>query len=144
MATKGNTLIGRFLLTLIALLVAGCASSSIVVGTKRPAIQPSQVKIYLHPPKKYEEIALVEASSKSSYSITDQGKMEVVIERMKEEAAKIGANGLLLESTGNMSTGAINTGTAYSANGTTTYGTGYSASVMHKTGNGLAIYVEEE
>src|SRR5581483_11364981 len=66
-----------------------CASSHVLVGTPRAPISPDQVKLYLHPPTKYEEIAVLEASSKSSWAVTDQGKTNKVIERLKAEAAKL-------------------------------------------------------
>jgi hypothetical protein len=82
-------------------LLIACASSSIIVGSVKPALLPEQVKIYIHPPKKYNEIALIETSSTGSWAFTSQGKMDVVIERLKEEAAKHGANGILFQGTVN-------------------------------------------
>ena len=78
-------------------LLVACASSSIIVGIVKPALLPEQVKIYMHPPKKYSEIAIIESSSDGSWSFTAQGKMDVVIQRLKEEAAKHGANGILFQ-----------------------------------------------
>jgi len=43
-----SVLVASFLVVL-----AGCATSHVMVGNARPAISPSQVKIYLHPPEKY-------------------------------------------------------------------------------------------
>jgi len=50
----------------VVILLTACASSSILVGKQRPPIDPSQVKVYLTPPAKFEEVALLDASSKSS------------------------------------------------------------------------------
>jgi hypothetical protein len=97
------------------------------------------VKLYLNPPQKYEQVALLESSSKASWAVSDQGKTDVVIQRLKEEAAKIGANGILLSGLGSQSAGSV--GTA-SLNGSTAFGV--SAGVFHKSGSGLAIYVTEE
>jgi hypothetical protein len=131
-----------------AIILSACAASSaIVVGNVRPAISPNQVKIYLHPPKKYQEIAVLESSSKQSWAVTSQGKMDIVIQRLKDEAAKIGANGILLQGTGNEYGGSVSTGAgAATASGNTAYGTGFgmSAGIFHKAGNGIAIFVEEE
>jgi hypothetical protein len=138
------------LATLLAttfVVIAGCASSAIVVGKVRPAISPDLVKVYLRPPKKYEEVAVIESSSKGSFSIGSQGKMDVVVRRLKEEAAKVGANGVLLQGTGSEAGGAVMVGSSTATvSGGTAYGTGFGTSVgvMHKAGNGLAIYVEEE
>lgn len=120
-------------------LLFGCASSAIVVGKVRPPIATTQVKLYLHPPAKFEEVALLESSSKASWAVSDQGKMNVVIERLKEEAAKIGANGVLLNATGDQSVGSVGTATL---SGNTAFGV--SAGIMHKAGSGMAIYVTQE
>jgi opacity protein-like surface antigen len=128
-----------FAVVVLAAVLAGCASSAVVVGQVRPAISPTQVKLYLNPPKKFEQVALLESSSKSSWAVSDQGKTDVVIQRLKEEAAKIGANGILLSGMGNQSAGSV--GTA-NLNGNTAFGV--SAGIFHKSGNGMAIYVTEE
>lgn len=124
---------------LLAGVLAGCASSSVIVGKVRPAIAPTQVKIYLNPPRKFEEIALLETSSRASWSITDQGKMDTVMERMKEEAAKIGANGVLLRGTGDQASASISTG-SFIGNAAL----GLTFGVTDKVGSGTAIYVEAE
>jgi hypothetical protein len=129
------------------LLLTGCASSAVLIGKARPAISPEQVKLYLRPPKKFEEIALLESSSRNSWAITSQGKMDTVIQRLKEEAAKLGANGILIQGTGSEYGGSVNTGVGTAtATGNTAYGTGFgtSVAVFHKAGSGVAIYVEEE
>jgi hypothetical protein len=130
-----------------AVILVACASSAVVVGKVRPAISPDQVKVYLRPPKKFEEVAALESSSKASWAITPQGKMDVVIQRLKEEAAKLGANGVLLQGTGNEYGGSVSTGTGTATvSGNTAYGTGFGTSVgiVHKAGAGIAIFVEED
>ena len=122
--------------------LSGCATSYVMVGQARPPISPDQVQIYLHPPaNKYVEIALLDTSSKGSFAITAQGKTNVVIERLKAEAAKLGANGILLEGVGDQAGGSVGTGYA-TASGNSAFGFGSSATVLHKKGGGLAIYVE--
>ena len=95
-------MIYRWAFLLVAVLsLAGCAASSaVVVGKVRSPIPAADVKLYLSPPKKYEQVAMLDASSKNSWAVTDQGKMDVVVQRLKEEAAKLGANGILVQSTG--------------------------------------------
>lgn len=132
------------LLTLaVALFLTGCASSSVIVGKVRPPITIAQVKIYLHPPKKYEEVAIIESSSEAGFAITSQGKTNVVIERLKEEAAKIGANGILLSDMGEKATASIGTASAKIRNNRSN-AYGISQSIFEKIGSGLAIFVEEE
>jgi len=127
-----------------AILLAGCASSHVLVGTARPPISPDQVKVYLHPPAKYEEIAIIDASSRGSPAFTDQQKMNKVINRLKQEAAAVGASGVLLSDVGDQAVGSVGTGFgSATANGNTAVGTGFgvSAGVFQKSGKGLAIYV---
>ncbi len=102
-------------------LVGGCATgSSIVVGEVKPSIEPSQVSLYLKPPEEYEIIGIVKASSNSG--LTEQGSVEYAIEELKSQAAKIGANGVLIESTGqNSSTYVGGQGTAETITGKAIY-----------------------
>ena len=133
-----------FIYSLVSFMIIGCsASSHIVVGQTRPAISPSMVKLYNKAPEKYDEIAIIDSSSKSSWAVTDQGKVDVAIERLKEEAASLGANGILIQLTGDMSTGSVGVGSA-TAYGNSAYGYGISSSVLHKVAKGLAIYVYKE
>ena len=121
----------------------GCASSHVMLGKARPPISPEQVNIYSHPPAHYEEIAILEASSKGSWAMSQQGKMNKAIERLKEEAAELGANGVLLQATGTEYGPSVYTGTT-TTTGSYAYGTGTSVPVMHKAASGVAIYVFEE
>ncbi|KAA0445766.1 MAG: hypothetical protein FXV80_02015 [Candidatus Thioglobus sp.] len=80
----------------------GCATgSSIVTGKIRPAISPSEVKLYLESPIKYETIGIVEASSEVEFS--SQAAQDRAIQELKVQAARIGANGVLIKNTGNQS-----------------------------------------
>ena len=124
-------------------LLAGCATSHVLVGEPRPPISPDKVKVYLSPPGvPFEEIALVEASSRGAWAVSDQGKTNAAIERLKEEAASLGANGILLRGTGSQSNVSVGTSTAtYSGN--SSYGTGVGVGVVHKTASAVAIYIQE-
>ena len=127
----------------IGFIIIGCsASSHIVVGQTRPATSPTTVRLYSKAPEKYDEIAIIDSSSKNSWAVTDQGKVDVAIERLKEEAASLGANGILIQLTGDISTGSVSTGSA-TGYGNSAYGYGISSSVLHKAAKGLAIYVYE-
>jgi ribulose kinase len=122
-------------------MLAGCAASShVLVGTVRTPISPDQVKIYLQPPPRYEEIATIDASSSGTPVFTDQRKMDRAIGRLKQEAAKLGANGILLEGTSDQQTGGIGLGTG-SASGNSAFGIGTSFGIVIKTATGIAIYV---
>jgi uncharacterized protein YbjQ (UPF0145 family) len=128
--------------------LAGCAAQShIIVGKVRPPISPDQVKIYLEPPKAFEKIAIIDASSQSSMAFTQQQKMDKAIARLKEEAAKVGANGVLLQGSGSQAVGSVGTGFgSATATGSSAYGTGVgvSGNVFVQAANGIAIYVTQE
>ena len=136
---------------LTILLVSGIAlsayaTSHVMMGQARPPISPDLVTVYFHPPQtKYDEIALIDTSSKGGFGFSAQGKTDVVIRRLKEEAAKLGANGVLLQGIGSESGGSISSGFGQaSVSGNHAYGTGIgiSGNVMNKAGSGIAIYVE--
>lgn len=76
-------------------------------------------------------------------SLRVQGKTNVVMDRLKAEAAKLGANGILLEGVGDQAGGSVGTGYA-TASGHSAFGFGSASTVYHKKGGGLAIYVEAD
>src|ERR1700722_581935 len=125
--------------------LSGCVSSHVIVGKVRPPISPDQVQLYLHPPAgKYEEVALLDSNSKHSFSFTAQGKTNAVIDRLRAEAAKLGANGILLNGVTDQAAGSVNTGfgsATASGHTATGFGIGTSGTVFVKSGSGLAIYV---
>ena len=87
-------------------LIACSASSHILVGEAREPINPSNVKVYLDYPKEYEKIALIDAGSnfvlkEPEILLTWQSKMDKAMERLKIEAAQLGANGILIVNTDN-------------------------------------------
>lgn len=131
------------LLTSFALLATACASSHVMLGEARPAISPDQVKLYLRAPAKYSEIALLDASSRGSFAVSQQGKTNKAIERLKEEAAELGANGILLTGAGDQYGGTVATATATGSYNYAT-GTGVGVPVMHRSASGIAIFVEQE
>lgn len=127
-------------------LLAGCAASShVLIGAARPPISPDQVKIYLHAPAKYEEVAIIDASNRGGEpAFTEQQRMNRVIDRLKNQAAKLGANGVLLEGVGDQYAGSVGTGVGTATTtGNSAYGTGFGVStgIFIKSGKGLAIYV---
>jgi hypothetical protein len=131
----------RTLAIVAVLAVAGCAGGShILTGKARPPTSPEAVKVYSAPPASFEEIAIIDASSKDSWAVTDQGRADVVLQRMKEAAAAVGANGLLLTGYGDGIGGSVGTATRVSP-GTSI---GYSAPASRKFGQGRAIYVIAE
>lgn len=129
---------------LVAGMLAACTSSHLLVGQARGSISPDQVQVYLQPPAQFEEIALVESSSRGSFAITAQARMDKVIERLKKEAALLGANGIVIQDVADQSSGSIGSGFATAtASGSTTHvvGTGISTTILSKGGSAIAIYV---
>ena len=60
------------------------------------------MKVYHDYPDNYEKIAIIEASSDIalkdlSIEFTDQKKTDKALERLKKEAASLGANGIVIE-----------------------------------------------
>jgi len=121
-------------LPLAMVVIAACASgSAIVTGSKRAPIASEQVRVYLEPPADFEVIGLVSASSDAGW--TEQGSVDYAIEELKKQAAKLGANGVVLVSTGDNVTTVISR---------SRYGSGsvYAIPVSAKTVQGRAIFVK--
>src|SRR5882724_12327346 len=133
------------LASVLAMGLAACAPSShILVGTARPPISPSDVKIYLQPPPSFEQIAILNASANSMFGTGGQGTVDKVIQRLKEQAAKLGANGIILEGMSDRQTGSLGGGSgssSYSGNSAVGVGVGGSLGIFKKTGQGRAIFV---
>jgi uncharacterized protein YbjQ (UPF0145 family) len=132
---------------LVLSLMSGCSTTShVLVGTARPPISPDSVRVYLQPPPKYETVATIDASSKNSLALTGQQNMDKAIGRMKEEAAKLGANGILLQGVQDQQSGAIGTGmgsSSYGGNSAVGVGVGGSFGIYNKVAHGTAIYVPQ-
>lgn len=94
------------LIAVIALGLSGCATGThIVTGTPHPKIKPEQVVIYQVAPAKYEIVGIVNASTPGMH----QHNMDDAVNQLKEQAAEIGANGIIL---GNVSPGSEAIGAA--------------------------------
>lgn len=127
-------------IVLAAALVAGCAGSSkVMLGQARAPIDPAQVQIYRTPPAGSQEIAQLE--SKSAVGFGTQGQTDAAVERLKREAAALGANGIVLIGVGsaagpaNMSVGAGSWGSSSFG------GVGIGIPTQQKKAAGVAIWV---
>ena len=129
----------------MAVLLVGCTPSThVLTGQARPPLSPDQVVIYSHPPAKYQEVAILDANSHSAFGTGGQKSVDTVISRLKVEAAKLGANGVILEGFSDQQTGSLGTGTgstSYSGNSAVGVGVGGSFGLYKKTGHGMAIFV---
>ena len=82
-----------FTLFLALGLLGGCSTGShIITGNVRTAISADAVKVYTDAPEKYEKIGFVTAS----YAGVGQRAMDLAMSELKNQAGKIGANGVLL------------------------------------------------
>jgi hypothetical protein len=87
------------LVSLLASSLAGCLSgSAIVTGSTRTPLDPGQVKVYAEAPAKYEVIGLVTATCDGDWTV--QGSQDWAVKELKNQAAKLGANGVVLEPMG--------------------------------------------
>lgn len=130
---------------LLALLLAACASSALVTGRPRPPIDPSQVRVYFNTPAvQFEEIALLETKS-GALTYGEQNKMNSVVTKLRKEAAKLGANGVLFRGTadgyggGGMSVGGG--GGRIGGHGYGGVGVGVDITPRQKFARGVAIYI---
>jgi len=130
---------------LSCLLLAACASSALVTGTPRAPIDPSQVRIYFQaPPGGYEEIALLESNS-GAFTYGEQNKMDSVVAKLRKEAAKLGANGVLFQGTADgYGSGGVSVGAGGGRVGGSSFsggGIGVNISPRQKYARGIAIHV---
>jgi hypothetical protein len=127
------------------ILVAGCAPAShVLVGAVRAPIPVEQVVIYSQPPANSQDVAILNASSNSVFSPGGQRVTDKVIQRLKVQAAQLGANGVVLQGFSDAVTGSLGTGVgsdSYSRHSAVGVGAGASFGIYKKTGEALAIYV---
>ena len=126
-------------------LLAACASSHVLTGTPRPAIDPSQVRIYYGPPPGgYEEIARLDVGS-GAFTYGSTNKSNAVIRNLRKEAARLGANGVLLQGTGQ---GPDNTAVSvgggvgrFGGRSASSVGVGVNISPTQTYASGIAVWV---
>jgi len=82
----------------VALLLAGCASNPKVLPSSgpHPPTTADQVQIYQTAPSEYEVIDVVYAPITADTHWDDQGNADKGFDKLKADAAAVGANGLLL------------------------------------------------
>lgn len=131
----------RLILALATLaLLGGCASTDkLMLGEARAPIDPSEVRIYRTPPPGAIDIAEIDASSAIGFGT--RGQDAAVMDRLRQEAAALGANGLLILGRGNsrspvgMSVG----GGSYGRN--SAVGVGIGIPTTQKQATAVAMYV---
>lgn len=122
------------LLIITYIFLASCASGSyILTGEKRNPIKPELVKLYVKPPQKYDIIGIVNASSDSGW--TTQGDMDYAVSELKSQAARLGANGIIITDKSEISSAVI---------GSYSNGMMYSIPTSAQSISGQAVYVTQE
>ncbi len=134
---------------LVVSFLAGCASSSTrLLAPARPALSPADVRVYRTAPPRYQEIALLDATSGARFFRgSPQGEAEAIA-RLQAEAARVGANGVLITSLGDRASGMLGVGVggggisggrrSVVAGGGSVSG---AAPIVSNAAQGIAIYV---
>lgn len=130
---------------IFCLLASYALASTIMVGEARPPTNPASVKVYMEPPRKFDRIAIIRKGSGGAWAFEDQSQIDNAIAKIKVEAAKVGANGILLQTVETHQTGGVGIGIGgfgfpgrHVAVGG---GTSFYAPILHKTVQAEAIYV---
>jgi hypothetical protein len=131
---------------LLAASLVACVSAPLISGRVRPAIDPAQVRVYTVPPAGYEDIAqLSSASGPLTYG--EQNKLNAAITKLRREAAKLGANGVLLIATEDgYGGGGVSVGGSIGRGGGRSFsagGVGIDITPRQKYARGVAIYVAD-
>ena len=125
--------------------LAACATSSqVLTGAPRSPLLPAEVRVYTQAPQSFEEIALLGTSRKSVSTAGAERAIAKMIETMRLQAARLGANGLLLEDISDSDPVSVGSGVGsqtYTHNGSISLGLGGSLGVSKKMVKARAIFV---
>ena len=123
-----------------ALLLTACVNTSqVVTGKTLPPTNPATIKVYSTPPSSFKEIARIDAK-KNDFAINSMLiSEEKFIEQMREVAASLGANGILIRK---VNRGSRTIGTSYGTTGHTSNKAG-SPATDGESLHGVAILVLE-
>ena len=84
----------------LALFLFSCASGNqIVTGTVHEATSPENIELYSEIPGTAEIIAVMSVSN--GWKITAQRNVDSSLQKLKKQAAALGANGLFIENLSN-------------------------------------------
>ena len=130
-------------------LLLSCGSThTIMVGQARPARSPESVRVYYSAPQHFERIAIINSSSGPTWAFTTRGQLADAMDKLREEAAKVGANGVLIEGVGTSSSGNLGLGVGgFGVGGghSSVYAVGgsgaFAGPILHRTVQATAIYV---
>jgi hypothetical protein len=131
-------------LSFAASLVGCAASSQLITGMPRSQVSIDQVKVYTQAPPSFDEIAVLTASRSSISTAGGERAIAKMIEKLRAQAALLGANGLLLDNFSDSKPFSLGTGVGadtYTHNGSVSLGLGGSLGMIKKTTQGRAIFV---
>lgn len=134
-------------LAMIPTIVACVTSSQTLTGSPRAPLPATEVRVYTQAPPHFEEIAVLSAASKSVSSAGGERAIEKMIETMKAEAARLGANGLLLEDFSDSNGLSLGTGAGTETdthNASINLNIGVLLGVVRKEAQARAIFVAPE
>ena|SRR5579859_3582527 len=143
MSRRSSLLLSALGLSSLALTACAAPQAVVVTGQARPPISPDQVAILSQPPPQFEDVAILHASGKS-VNPASQAAFDTVVQRLKQEAAQLGANAVILEGFSDQQTASIGTGvgsTSYGSHSAVGVGVGGGFGIYRKTGQGRAIYI---
>jgi hypothetical protein len=129
---------------LIASFMSACATNVTMIGPARPAISPVAVRFYETPPRHYEQIAIINSSAGTTWLFPDRGSLDEAIAELRMEAAKLGANGVLLQAVYDRPVGGLSVGVGGFGGGHHNfYGGGGSVGgpLINRRVQAIAIYV---
>jgi hypothetical protein len=135
----------RLLSAIAVITLSACAApqSVVMTGAARAPISPDQVVILSQPPPVYEDVAILNASGKS-LNPASQAAFDKVVQRLKAQAAQLGANAVILQGFSDRQTASIGTGvgsTSYSSHSAVGVGVGGGFGIYSKSAQGRAIYI---
>lgn len=124
----------------------GCSSGAhVITGQQMPELDVDLVEVFKEAPLfDYEVIGTVRASSDGGF--TQDSRQEKAIEELKKQAAKIGANGVILDEVTQLSFRRLGTGVGISGGSSSGLGASIGSSFSFPTteARGTAIYYEVE
>ena len=130
----------------LPVLLFGCSSGShVVTGQQMPELEVEQVTVFEEAPAfGYKVIGTVQASSDGGF--TEDSRKEKATQELKEQAAKIGANGVILDEVTQLSFRRLGTGVGVSAGSGGGIGTSIGSSFSFPTteAKGTAIFYETD
>lgn len=137
----------RVMVAATMLVMAACSTTSrVMLGPTYPAISPDQVQLYYQPPTRYREVALLETDS-GAFTYGEQNKTNAVLNKLRAEAAKLGANGVLFQGSetayGGSGVGIGVGGGNFGRHSSFGGGVGIDISPSQKHARGMAIHVTD-